>query len=113
MIIDKKPLVTVVIPSYNREKTIKFCLDSVLSQNYPNIEIIVVDDCSTDNTVKIAKSYGNVKVFVLEQNSGAQVARNRGIREAKAEWIVFLDSDETLLEGSVQFTGVPLKLLNN
>ncbi|MCK4358960.1 MAG: glycosyltransferase family 2 protein [Candidatus Cloacimonetes bacterium] len=88
--------ISVVIPVYNREKRIRYCLDSVLNQTYSTLDIIVVDDCSTDKTVQVIKSYSDprIRCIVLDKNSGAQAARNRGIKEAKGEWIAFLDSDD-------------------
>ena len=67
-----------------------------MAQTYKNLEVIVVDDCSTDNTVSVVRSYpdSRVRCVVLEKNSGAQAARNRGIQEAKADWIAFHDSDD-------------------
>jgi glycosyltransferase involved in cell wall biosynthesis len=91
-----KPSISVVIPAYNRAKTINYCLDSVLAQTYSPLEVIVVDDCSTDNTVKVVmgcKEPG-IRCIVLEKNSGAQAARNRGIHAAKGDWIAFQDSDD-------------------
>lgn len=90
------PLISVVIPMYNRRKTIEKCLYSVSQQTYKNIEILVVDDCSSDESVQIVKNYldDRVKLIQLDKNSGAQVARNRGIMEAKGEWIAFNDSDD-------------------
>jgi glycosyltransferase involved in cell wall biosynthesis len=90
------PLISVVIPSYNRQDTISYCLDSVLAQTYRELEIIVVDDCSTDSTVSIVRNHPDprVRCVVLEKNSGAQAARNRGIHEAKGDWIAFQDSDD-------------------
>jgi glycosyltransferase involved in cell wall biosynthesis len=92
-------LVSVVIPAYNRAKTIRYCLDSVLKQTLSPFEIIVVDDCSTDETVEIVRGYPDpmVRCIVLENNSGAQAARNRGIQEACGEWIAFQDSDDEWL----------------
>lgn len=89
-------LISIVIPVFNREKTISYCLNSVLAQTYENIEVIVVDDCSIDNTVEVVKSHTDprVRCIVLEKNSGAQAARNRGIREATGDWIAFQDSDD-------------------
>jgi glycosyltransferase involved in cell wall biosynthesis len=90
--------VSVVIPAYNRAKTIAYCLDSVCNQTVQPFEVIVVDDCSTDGTVDIVNNYSrlhpSVRCVVLERNSGAQAARNRGIVEAKGEWIAFQDSDD-------------------
>lgn len=95
--------VSVVIPSYNREKTIKKCLDSVISQTYKAYEIILVDDGSTDKTIEQAERLGCSYLKVIKQNhKGAQAARNLGIVNACGEYIAFLDSDDewlpTLLE---------------
>ncbi|WP_277640134.1 glycosyltransferase family 2 protein [Wolinella succinogenes] len=91
------PLISVVIPMFNRSKTIKRCLDSVCSQTYSNLEVIVVDDCSTDNSTDVVENYSDnrVRLVKLEKNSGAQAARNNGILNANGEWIAFLDSDDT------------------
>lgn len=91
--------ISVVIPAYNRAKTINYCLDSVLKQTLAPLEVLVVDDCSTDGTVDIVRAYqdSRVRCIVLEKNSGAQAARNRGIREARGEWIAFQDSDDEWL----------------
>lgn len=90
------PSISVVIPAHNRARTIRYCLDSVLAQTVSPLEVIVVDDCSTDETVKTVNSYNNpiIKCIKLERNSGAQAARNRGIKEAKGDWIAFQDSDD-------------------
>ena len=90
------PLVSVVIPTYNREGTICDCLDSVCNQTYPNIEIIVVDDCSTDNTKEIILNYkdSRVKYYRLQSNSGACVARNKGVELASGDIVAFQDSDD-------------------
>lgn len=98
------PLISVVIPTFNRQNTISYCLASVLAQTYKNLEVIVVDDCSTDNTVSIVNSNPDSRVLcvVLEKNSGAQAARNRGILEAKADWIAFQDSDDEWLPDKLE-----------
>jgi glycosyltransferase involved in cell wall biosynthesis len=92
----RDPLISVVIPTYNRENSILYCLRSVLAQTYNDLEVIVVDDCSTDKTVSVIKNNhdSRVRCIVLEKNSGAQAARNRGIKEAKGQWIAFQDSDD-------------------
>ena len=93
--------VSVVIPTYNRQKFIPRAINSILLQNRPVDEIIVVDDGSTDDTYQIIQSYQaqypTVKYIRLNQNGGAQKARNVGIRSAKSEWISFLDSDDEWL----------------
>lgn len=94
------PLVTVIIPSYNRRRWIGECLDSVKAQTYPHVETLVIDDCSTDGTVEWLRAdpqYIFAQVHVQARNGGASVARNDGIRLAKGELIVFIDSDDALL----------------
>lgn len=93
------PLISVVIPAFNRQDTISYCLESVLVQTYKDLEVIVVDDCSTDSTVSIVSSHPDprVRCVTLEKHAGAQGARNRGILEAKSEWIAFQDSDDEWL----------------
>lgn len=88
--------VSVIIPVYNSEKYLKQCLDSVLSQTYKNLEIICIDDCSTDKSVKIIKSINDsrIKLIKLKTNSGAGVCRNKGIDVATGDYICFLDSDD-------------------
>lgn len=89
---------SVVIPAYNREKTIKRAIDSVLRQTYQNFEIIVVDDGSTDGTKDVVLSIHDDRIrYIHQENQGAQVARNRGIHEGQYDWIAFLDSDDEWL----------------
>jgi len=91
------PLVSVVIPTYNRAASIGEALDSVLAQTYPAMEIIVVDDGSTDDTRQILmQRYPQVRYF-HQENGGVSRARNRAIREARGEFIAFLDSDDLWL----------------
>lgn len=94
-----EPLISVVIPTYNREKTIIRCLKSVMNQSYKNIEIIVVDDCSVDNTQAVVESISDnrIRFIKLEKNSGACVARNVGVENSKGEYIAFQDSDDEWL----------------
>lgn len=101
---EQKPLISVVIPAFNRGKVISYCLNSILAQTYENIEVIVVDDCSTDSTVAIVNNHpdSRVRCIVLEKNAGAQAARNRGIKEAKGEWIAFQDSDDEWLPDKLE-----------
>lgn len=89
-------LISVIIPTYNREKLIERSINSVLNQTYKNIELIVVDDFSSDNTEKVVKKYTDERLHYikLEKNSGACVARNVGIENAKGEYIAFQDSDD-------------------
>lgn len=92
-------MVSVIIPAYNREKTIERAVMSVLNQTYKDLELIVVDDCSKDNTVEVLKSIKDdrLKIIRLEKNSGACVARNVGIENAQGDYIAFQDSDDEWL----------------
>jgi len=91
------PCVSVLIPLYNAEKYVAESIESALAQTWPNIEIIVVDDGSKDNSLAIAKSFENRGVKVFNQsNNGAAAARNRALQESKGEYIQFLDADDIL-----------------
>lgn len=89
-------LVSVIMPSYNTAKFIDKSISSVLNQTYQNFEIIIVDDCSTDNTDEVVASIKDerIKYIKNEKNSGAAVSRNKALKEAKGRWIAFLDSDD-------------------
>jgi len=89
-------MISVIMPTYNRARTLKRAIDSVLAQTYSDIELIVVDDCSTDNTKDIVDKYSDerLRYVRLKKNSGACVARNVGIEKAKGEYIAFQDSDD-------------------
>lgn len=98
--------VSVVVPMYNVEKFIQACVDSALNQTMKNVEVIIVDDRSTDNSLNLCRElYGNndrVKIFQQPVNHGPGAARNRGIREAGGEYIAFLDSDDEFMPGHLQ-----------
>ena len=91
-------LVTVVIPVYNSEKYISKTIYSVINQSYQDIEIIVVDDCSTDGSLEIVKQlkseYPIIRVIAFEENLGVAHARNKGIDVAKGQFIAFIDADD-------------------
>ncbi|GBD96979.1 MAG TPA: glycosyltransferase [Nitrospirae bacterium] len=95
--------VTAVVPAYNRERTVKRGIDSILSQSHMPEEIIVVDDCSTDRTREVLEGYGDkiIRVY-LPQNSGPSKARNEGIRHAGSGWIAFMDSDDCWKKDKLQ-----------
>lgn len=95
------PLVSIVTPSYNQGKFIKETIESVLTQNYPNIEYIVMDGGSKDETVDILKSYGDRIKWVSEKDGGQADAVNKGIRAASGEIIGWLNSDDTYLPGAI------------
>ncbi len=93
-----KPYFSVIIPLYNKEKHIKETIETVLSQTFQDFEIIVVNDGSKDNSLKIIESIEDRRIRIINQdNQGVSVARNEGIREAKAPYIAFLDADDLWL----------------
>ena len=97
----KKPLVTVIIPTYNRGWILQDAIDSVLDQDFSDYELIVVDDGSSDNTREILGAYGDRITVLRQPNRGVSAARNRGINEAAGQLIAFLDSDDLWLPGKL------------
>ena len=88
------PIFSVIIPTYNRQKYVIKAIDSVLAQTLNDCEIIVIDDGSSDNTRAVLGPYKQKLLYIYQENKGVSEARNAGIREAKGEWISFLDSDD-------------------
>ena len=90
-------LVSIVMPSYNTGEYIADSIKSIQTQTYENWELLIVDDCSTDNSIEVIKSFDDTRIVLLRNkvNSGAAVSRNYALREAKGRWIAFLDSDDT------------------
>jgi glycosyltransferase involved in cell wall biosynthesis len=104
------PLVSVVVSAYNAKDFIGFTVDSVLNQTWPNIEILVVNDGSTDNTLTLLQQYKQKGVVVIDQeNKGQDAALNKGFRHAKGEYIKFMDSDDLLNPEMIE---IQLKALN-
>ena len=100
------PLISIIVPIYNVEKYIDRCVNSLIKQDYSQIEIILIDDCSTDNSAEIAKTIAlqnSQKCFFVqrEKNGGLSAARNTGIKHAKGEWLSFVDSDDWVTEDYV------------
>lgn len=89
-------LVSVIMPSWNTADFIGESIQSVIDQTYTNWELLIVDDCSTDNTEEVVSSFldNRIKFFKNDTNVGAALTRNRALREARGEWIAFLDSDD-------------------
>ena len=100
--------VSVIIPMYNAEKYFGVCLESLLIQTFTDFEIIVVDDCSTDNSLAIAESYlekfgGRLKVLSLEENTGSgAIPRNVGLEYASGDYIYFIDADDLLIDTALE-----------
>lgn len=101
-----EPLVSIITPNYNCEKYISETIDSVLNQTYKNWEMIVVDDCSSDSSIKIIEDYikkdSRIKLIKMEKNSGAALCRNRAIEISKGKYLAYLDSDDLWLEKKLE-----------
>ena len=103
---NKKAKVSIIVPVYNCEKYLSKCLDSLSTQTYKNIEIIVVNDGSTDNSINIVKekSKKDKRIIIIDQkNSGVSTARNNGLKKAIGEYVVFVDSDDYLANDFVNY----------
>lgn len=105
--VDNYPLISLIIPIYNVEDYVEKCLESALRQNYSNLEILIIDDCSTDKSMevvnKVIKKYPERNALIIShtQNKGLGAARNTGIAQAKGEYIMFLDSDDYISQGYI------------
>ena len=97
-------LVSVILPTYNRARTLKRAVDSVLHQGYSNFELIIVDDASTDDTEALVATFTDPRISYvrLPKNGGASRARNEGLRRARGDYIAFQDSDDEWLDGKLQ-----------
>lgn len=97
---DNKDKISLIVPCFNGEKTLKRCLDSVLAQTYPNFEVLIVDDGSTDGSAALAETYaqkdGRIRLF-RKENGGVSTARNYGLDNAEGDYIEFIDCDDELL----------------
>lgn len=103
-------MISVVIPLYNKEASIAQSLGSVLSQSYDDFEVVIVDDGSTDGSVFIVESINNPRVRLIKQeNGGPSKARNTGVRNAKGEWILFIDADDDMLPGAIEYFAQKIK----
>lgn len=99
-----KEKVSVIIPTYNREKTLLRALQSVINQTYSNLEVLIIDDGSTDGTAGVVNTVEDerVKYIMLEKNGGPSNARNVGVQMASGEWIAFQDSDDSWHEDKLE-----------
>lgn len=99
-------LVSIITPSYNSAKFISETIESILAQTYTNWELLITDDCSSDNSCAIINDYAikdkRIKLFQLTKNSGAGVARNNSLKEAKGDYIAFCDSDDCWLSEKLE-----------
>ena len=97
-------LVSIIMPSYNTASFIKETIQSVLNQTYTKWELIIVDDCSTDNTDDVLETIKDLRIryFKNDKNSGAAVSRNKALREARGQWIAYLDSDDIWMQDKLE-----------
>ena len=93
-------LISIIIPVFNREKTIRACIESIVNQDLSQVELIIINDASSDNTLHEVKDYTvsipSIKVITLTKNQGPGLARNEGIKLSKGKYITFVDSDDTV-----------------
>lgn len=98
--------VSVIIPIYNSEQYLKRCIESVLAQTYSNIEIVLVEDCSNDNSLEICKSYkannDNIVLLHHQTNQGQTKTRNEGLKNVTGKWVTFLDSDDAMEPDAIE-----------
>lgn len=106
MSISEECLVSVVMPNYNGHRFVEQAIDSVLTQTYKKFELIIVDDCSKDDSLQLirqkAKSDNRIRIIALEKNAGVANARNIGIAEAKGEYIALLDNDDLWVDDKLE-----------
>lgn len=101
----KYPLISVIVPVYNVEQYLRQCLDSILNQTYPEIEVLLINDGSTDASDEICREYAErdnrIRYFVKE-NGGLSDARNYALDRAEGEYVTFVDSDDFLMEQALE-----------
>lgn len=99
------PLVSIIVPVYNSEETLARCINSILDQQYRNIEVILVNDGSTDNSLNICREFAETdsRIIVIDkENTGVSDTRNRGIAQATGKYLHFVDSDDWIAENAVK-----------
>ena len=94
---NQDPLVSAIVPAFNAQRYVREAIDSILGQTYANIEVLVVDNASTDDTAREIKSYGERVTYLREDKKGPSAARNRGLKHCRGEFIAFLDADDLWL----------------
>lgn len=96
------PKVSVIIPNFNYGKYISIAIESVLSQTHPNVEVIVVDDGSTDESISILGRYGSKLLVIQQRNQGVSIARNNGVAASSGDYVAFLDADDVWLPEKIE-----------
>ena len=106
-------LISVIVNVYNGEKFIKKCLDSIVNQTYKNLEIIIVNDGSTDSTLSICNSYSDDRIKIITTpNQGLGLSRNTGIENANGEYLYFVDADDFIEPDAVEYLYKLIKTYN-
>ncbi len=108
MVYTAKPKISAIIPVYNSQQYLKNCLDSILNQDLQELELICVNDGSSDNSLNILNDYAkkDSRIKILnQQNQGQGAARNKGIKAAKGEYLIFVDSDDMIESSSIRGGG--------
>lgn len=110
----KKPLVTIIIPVYNTKEYVAACLESVMAQTYEEIEILIINDGSTDGSGELLQQYAKkddrIRIFYQEENKGVSRARNLALAHACGEWICFVDSDDRLAPNAVEILAETMEI---
>ena len=111
-----KPLLSIIIPMYNVEKYIKFCINSVIKNDISDVEILIVNDGSTDSSraimEKYQSEYSQIRVYD-KKNEGVSSARNYGLMKSKGDWVWFIDSDDAINQGSLKYIKKEISDRNN
>ena len=103
-------LISIITPTFNSEKTLDKCIDSVIKQNFDNYEHLIIDNISKDNSEKIVKNYNNNKIkFLSEKDNGIYDAMNKGIKISKGDYLLFLNSDDKIIDNNF-FNNASIKL---
>ena len=114
--VDKKPIISIIIPMYNVENYIAICLNSIIQNDLKNVEVIIVNDGSTDNSRTIAEryqaKYSQIRVYD-KKNEGVSSARNYGLMKSKGDWVWFIDSDDAINQGSLKYIKKEISDRNN
>jgi glycosyltransferase involved in cell wall biosynthesis len=98
----QSPYISIIIPTYNSEKTLSKCLHSIIDQSFSAFEILIIDNRSVDSTLEIAKSYNDERInFLSEEDAGIYSAMNKGIKKASGQWLYFMGSDDVLFDNDV------------
>ena len=107
-------MISIIIPLYNKEKTIKRAIESVLQQSYRNFELLVIDDGSIDNSKIIVENISDSRIiYEFKQNGGVSSARNYGARKASSQWLFFLDADDIMLPGALDTFACNIEKVKN